>query len=144
MFKKITVAIDGSDASANALRIACDLAGKYGSKIHLVHTPQTETTAYAVGAGAMVVTPSQKDLDAAGAKIIDEALAIAKECGQEIAKTHLAHGNAADQILHCAEEWGADLIVMGRRGLGSFGSLVLGSTSLRVSHLAQCACLTVA
>jgi len=144
MFKKITVAIDGSDASANALRIACDLVGKYGSKIHLVHTPQTETTAYAVGAGAMVVTPSQKDLDAAGAKIIDEALAIAKECGQEIAKTHLAHGNAADQILHCAEEWGADLIVMGRRGLGSFGSLVLGSTSLRVSHFAQCACLTVA
>ncbi len=143
MFKKITVAIDGSDASANALRVACDLAGKYGSKIHLVHTPQMETTAYAVGAGAMVVTPSQKELDAAGAKIIDEALAIAKECGQKIAKTHLAHGNAADQILHCAEEWGADLIVMGRRGLGSFGSLVLGSTSLRVSHLAKCACLTV-
>ncbi|MFK5997548.1 MAG: universal stress protein [Rhodobacterales bacterium] len=143
MFKKITVAIDGSDASANALRVACDLAGKYGSKIHLVHTPQMETTAYAVGAGAMVVTPSQKELDAAGAKIIDDALAIAKECGQKIAKTHLAHGNAADQILHCAEEWGADLIVMGRRGLGSFGSLVLGSTSLRVSHLAECACLTV-
>jgi len=102
-----------------------------------------ETTAYAVGAGAMVVTPSQKELDTAGAKIIDEALAIAKECGQKIAKTHLSHGNAADQILHCAEEWGADLIVMGRRGLGSFGSLVLGSTSLRVSHLAKCACLTV-
>jgi nucleotide-binding universal stress UspA family protein len=143
MFKKITVAIDGSEASKNALRIACDLAGKYGSKIHLVHSPQMETTAYAVGAGAMIVTPSQKELDATGAKILKEAVAVVKDCGQKIAKTHLAHGNAADQVLHCANEWGADLIVMGRRGLGSFGSLVLGSTSLRISHLAKCACLTV-
>jgi len=143
MFKKITVAIDGSEASENALRIACDLAGKYGSKIDLVHAPQMETTAYAVGAGAMIVTPSQKELDATGAKILEEAVAVVKDCGQKIAKTHLAHGNAADQVLHCADEWGADLIVMGRRGLGSFGSLVLGSTSLRISHLAKCACLTV-
>ncbi len=144
MFKKITVAVDGSDASDKALRMACNLAGKYGAKIHLVHSPQIETTAYALGAGAMVVTPSQKELDAAGATLIEKAVADAKDCGQKIAKTHLAHGNAADQILHCADEWGADLIVMGRRGLGSFGSLVLGSTSLHVSHLAKCACLTVA
>lgn len=144
MFKKITVGLDGSETSENALRIACDLAQKYGGQMHIVHTPQVETVAYAVGAGAVVITPSQEELDAAGAKVIEKGVAIAKECGQKVAKTHMTHGNAADQILHCAEDWGADLIVTGRRGLGGFASLVMGSTSQRVGHLAKCACLTIA
>ena len=36
MFKKIVVGLDGSQTSTNALRLACDLAQKYGSEIHLV------------------------------------------------------------------------------------------------------------
>lgn len=144
MFKKITVGLDGSETSENALRIACDLAQKYGSEMHIVHTPQVETIAYAVGAGAVVITPTQEELDEAGTKVIEAGIAIAKDCGQKISKTHMTHGNAADQILHCAEDCGADLIVTGRGGLGGFASLVMGSTSQRVGHLAKCACLTIA
>lgn len=145
MFKKITVGLDGSEASENALRIACDLAQKYGADMHIVHTPQVETLAVFVGAGGAVsVSPSQEELDGVGAKVIENGCAIAKEYGQKITKTHLVHGNAAEQILHCAEEWGADLIVTGRRGLGGLTGLVLGSTSQRVSHYAQCAYLSVA
>ena len=40
MFDKIVVGLDGSLASEHALRLACDLAKKYTSEIHLVHTPQ--------------------------------------------------------------------------------------------------------
>ena len=36
-----------------------------------------------------------------------------------------------------------DLIVMGRRGLGDLGGLLMGSVSHKVCHLADCACLTV-
>jgi nucleotide-binding universal stress UspA family protein len=144
MFNKITVAIDGSKASENALRLACDLAQKYSAAMHIVHTPQVETIAYAVGASAVTVSPTQEELDAAGSAVIDAGKAIAQECGQNVEKTHMASGNTADQILQCAEDWGANLIVMGRRGLGGISSLVLGSTSQRVSHMAKCACLTVA
>ncbi len=145
MFKKIVVGLDGSEASEKALRIACDLAQKYGAKMHIVHTPQVETLAVYMGAGGAVsVTPSQNELDAVGAQVIENGCAIAKECGQKVAKTHLIHGNPADQVLQCAEDCGADLIVTGRRGLGSISGLLQGSTSQRVSHLAKCAYLSVA
>jgi len=144
MFKKIVVGLDGSEASENALRIACDLAQKYGAKMHIIHTPQVETLAvYVGGGGAVSVTPSQSELDAVGTQVIENGCAIAKKCGQKGAETRLVHGNAADQVLQYADDCGADLIVTGRRGLGSITGLVLGSTSQRISHLAKCAYLSV-
>ena len=52
MFEKIVVGIDGSEVSEKAMRKACDVAGKHGSEIHLVHTPQPQTVAFAMGAVA--------------------------------------------------------------------------------------------
>ena len=40
--KNIVAGFDGSPDSENALRIACDLARKYDSEIHLVHTLQNQ------------------------------------------------------------------------------------------------------
>lgn len=143
MFKKIVVGLDGSTASKTGLHLACDLAQKYGADVHLVHTPQVETVAYAMGSGAVAIIPVQDELDAAGAKVLEEGEAIAKGCGLKIAETHLTHGNVADQILACADDCGADLIITGRRGLGGVACLVLGSTSQRISHLAKCAYMSV-
>lgn len=44
------------------------------------------------------------------------------DCRQEI-----GHGGPAEQILACAARESADLIIMGRRGLGGFKELMLGS-----------------
>ena len=38
-------------------------------------------------------------------------------------------GHPAEKIIEEAEKWGADLIVMGSRGLGGFSRLLLGSVS---------------
>ena len=71
------------------------------------------------------------------------AEALAAECGQEKVTTHLLRGDPADQMIDCAAMVGADLIVTGRRGLGNLAGMLLGSTSQRISHHAQCAVLTV-
>lgn len=147
MFSKIVVGFDGSDMSENALRLACDLAQKYNSAIHLVHTPQPQTVAFAMGAvaGYHVATtmPSAAEVEAAAKKVTDGADAIAKEFGLTIAQTHTEIGDPADEIIKCAKTSGADLIVTGRRGLGAIGALVQGSTTQRVNKLAECACLSV-
>ena len=52
MFSNIVVGVDGSDTSDNAVRIACDLAGRYDSALYLVHTPRPQTVAFAMGAVA--------------------------------------------------------------------------------------------
>ncbi|KAB7613408.1 universal stress protein [Amylibacter sp. SFDW26] len=147
MFKKIVVGLDGSDPSENALRVACDLGKKYKSEIHLVHTPEPETVVVVgatTGYATVAASPRQEEMDEAGKAVLKNGEEIAGSAGCKKVETHLTHGNTADQILHCAEDCGADLIITGRRGLGAVGSLVLGSTSQRVSHLATCACLSVA
>ncbi|MCX7566949.1 universal stress protein [Sulfitobacter sp. F26169L] len=147
MFNKIVVGIDGSDMSEAALRVACDLAGKYSSELHLVHTPQPQTVAFAMGAvsayAVATTMPSQSEVRAAGEKLLSRAEAVAAECGQTDVHTYQEVGDPAKLIVAYAEKCGADLIVTGRRGLGSLGALVQGSTSQSISHLAKCATLSV-
>jgi len=148
MFEKIVVGIDGSETSETALRLACDLAEKYNSELHLVHTPQPQTVAFAMGAvsgyHAVTTMPSAAEVKAAGEKILNAGAAIVKAHGLTIKQTYMENGDPANEITSCAVDCGADLIVTGRRGLGSIGALVQGSTSQRINHLAKCACLTVA
>jgi len=147
MFKKIVAGLDGSEASEKAFELACSLAQQYDSEIHLVHTPQPQTVAFAMGAVAgyhtVTTMPSEDDVKSACEKIQSQGEAIASKYKRTIKQSHMDRGDPADQIIACAEECGADLIVTGRRGLGSIGSLLQGSTTQRVNHLAKCACLSV-
>ncbi len=43
-------------------------------------------------------------------------------------------GNPVDTICKCADELNSDLVIVGNRGLGGVGGLVLGSVSERVVH----------
>ena len=148
MFNKIVAGLDGSEASHKAFELACDLAVKYNSEIHLVHTPQPHTVAFAMGAvagyHAVTTMPSSDEIDKACDKIKNEGQAIADKYNLTIAQAHMERGDPAEQLVACAEACGADLIVTGRRGLGGVSSLVQGSTTQRVNHFAKCACLSVA
>jgi len=147
MFKKIVVGLDGSEMSDRALHLACDLAQKYESEIYLVHTPQPQTVAFAMGAvagyHAVTTMPSVDEVKAAADKIIATGKAIAEEHSRPIAQAHVQNGDPADNVVECAKSCGADLIVTGRRGLGTVSAFVQGSTTQRVNHLAECACLSV-
>ena len=142
MFKNIVVAVDGSDHAEQAVNIACDIARRYDASVHLVHSPQLDTVALAVGAGAYSLKPKPEEVQAAGKQVMDRALAEATANGIT-AQSVIGNGVPADEVLKCANAVGADLIVAGRRGLGAVSSLVLGSTSLKISHDAECAVLTV-
>ncbi|MCE8008630.1 universal stress protein [Aestuariivita sp.] len=147
MFQTIIVGLDGSDHAEHALKLACDLADKYGSTLHLIHTPQPQTVAFAMGAvagyHAATTMPSETEVQDASEKILNAGKAIAAEHGHADVQTHSTRGDPAEEIIACADKNGADLIVTGRRGLGSLGSLLQGSTSQKVNHLAKCACLSV-
>jgi nucleotide-binding universal stress UspA family protein len=58
-------------------------------------------------------------------------------------ESRVVEGDARDAIVHAAREWHADLIVVGARGLGAIGSLLLGSVSLGVTRHAHCPVLVV-
>src|SRR5439155_25930061 len=49
-------------------------------------------------------------------------------------QSRILSGNVVDKICECAEEVNAEIVLVGSRGLGNIGSLVLGSVSERVVH----------
>jgi nucleotide-binding universal stress UspA family protein len=58
-------------------------------------------------------------------------------------ETDVAVGDPKEEIIRIAEEWEADLIVLGARGLGKIKRLLLGSVSLAVARHARCPVLVV-
>lgn len=145
MFSTILLSYDGSDHAKKALEVAANLARTYDAELHLSHTPQIDTPTIVAGpfVSALEMPPTNEQVAEAGQQIVDEAVKLATEAGVTFKETHVGRGSPADHTLADAEAIGADLIVMGRRGLGALGALVLGSVSQAVAHGSKCACLTV-
>lgn len=78
-----------------------------------------------------------------GEQIVAGAKARCAELGAKNIKTSVRAGDYAEGILEAAEEFKADMIVIGSRGLGVLRSAVLGSVSQKVSHHAHCSVVTV-
>jgi nucleotide-binding universal stress UspA family protein len=80
---------------------------------------------------------------ALGERLTSDACARARKKAVPAVRTVTRAGDPAKEILSVANEENADIIVMGRRGLGDLAGLLFGSVSHKVSHLAECPCLTV-
>jgi len=59
------------------------------------------------------------------------------------AEVRVSEGDPREEIVRTAEEWGADLVVVGARGLGTVKGFFLGSVSLAVGRYATCPVLVV-
>jgi nucleotide-binding universal stress UspA family protein len=149
MFKKILAPTDGSDAALRAIEMASDLALKYDAELLIIHAMEEVGSSRVPGGAEWLakiehirITESST-LMAIAEEIVQQAEMRARELGVAEPNSDIRAGHAADVIGDAAKENGADLIVMGRRGLGRVSDLLLGSVSHRVTQLADCACLTI-
>ena len=78
-----------------------------------------------------------------GQKMLEVSKAHARAKGVETVETRLETGDPAQMIIETAEKTGANLIILGNRGRGSFKSLVLGSVSTKVNQLSPVNVITV-
>jgi nucleotide-binding universal stress UspA family protein len=136
MYDTIVVAVDGSDCAARAASVAGDLAEAFGGEVVVVHLAETIaawTTAYEAE------TPEE-----AGG-IADRAVRSLKDRGVSArGEVYTAvRGAVAHRIVELADAAGADLIVMGSRGLSDIAGLLLGSVAHRVLHQAHVPVLIV-
>lgn len=145
MIKKILVPVDGSVHSKKALEFACELAKKFESELHLLHVvqPPISTQTMAVGGSAVTTEVSREDLEEIGRNMIEAAMQITSNHDCTKVETHIEAGPPAQHILDAAKKHDADLIVMGSRGLSDIAGLLLGSVSHKVTHLAECSCVTI-
>ncbi|MDA0239458.1 MAG: universal stress protein [Proteobacteria bacterium] len=82
-------------------------------------------------------------LKGVGEAIVRKAKEVAADRGATDVEIQIVDGSPADCILQAAEFEQADMIIMGSRGLGKLGGLLMGSVSHKVSHLSTCTCVTV-
>jgi len=149
MLSSILVPTDGSDHANKAVVFAADLAKRYGAKLTLLHVirgPGSEHVPEELVEYARVehLAVTERDLlEGAAREILEKAEKQARNHGAAEIQAVIDVGDPARRILHHAAAGKAELIVMGSRGLGDLRSLLLGSVSHKVSHLAPCTCVTV-
>lgn len=78
-----------------------------------------------------------------GDEIVGRAVDRAKDLGVGSVKTSTSQGDAADAILDMARSAGADMIVIGHRGLGRVQTMLLGSVAHKVVQQADCTVVSV-
>jgi nucleotide-binding universal stress UspA family protein len=137
----IIVGVDGSSHSHRALIRAIKEAA-----VH--HAPLTVLTVHqaVVGySGSPVVYPEDKieterAREAAQAET-DKTLAEVGELRPESVTVQAVHGVPTEVLIDASRD--ADMIVLGSRGVGGFGRLLVGSVTSQVAHHAACPVLIV-
>jgi nucleotide-binding universal stress UspA family protein len=138
----IVVGVDGSEGGAAALEFAAGEAAFRGARLRIVSAWHVPAMAYG-GEFGPPLDPATWDAFRMGAqKVADDALAAVKKLQPSLDAEALAvQGQAADVLLEQVAD--AALIVVGRRGLGGFRSLLLGSVSQQVVQHATCPVIVV-
>ena len=139
--KTILVPIDFSEHSKKARETAVGLAKTLGASIHLTHVLHYPAQVAAPGTVAIPQDLWTQIRDAAGRKLDKASQTVSAE-GVTV-ETHLTEGANAQAIVEVARKIGADLIVMGTRGLSGLKHVMLGSVAERTVRLAPCPVMTV-
>ncbi len=138
MFKKIVVAIDGSQASEKALAAAVDLAARYGSELTALGVVELPAVAGVVGETEGLREGAEGHFRQIG----EAAVEYGRSKGVAL-RSVVVRGHPADAIVRYAEGEGISLVVLGQHGHSRIARFFLGSTTDRVSEHAPCTVMIV-
>ncbi len=148
-FKTILVALDGSKHAGTTAEVAADLARHCDAKLIVLHVVAPIFDGKVRNELANLARMEHREqteyemLQAFGQDIVHAAELSARQRGVTRIEALVEVGDPASVIVDIARARGADLIVLGRRGLGPLAGLLLGSVSHKVIQVADRPCLTV-
>jgi nucleotide-binding universal stress UspA family protein len=145
MYKKILIAVDGSDTSQKALDAALKMAHESGGKVFLMHV--VNELSYFSGHEsygaqlAEVIEIARK----AGNKILDNSIDAATVAGVVAERVYVEKyvEGLGDIVAAAATRLGADLIVVGTHGRRGVGRLLLGSGAEQIIRFAPVPVLVI-
>jgi len=123
----ILVGVDGSAHAARALAHAGDLAERTGARIIAVHAAAHGAVP---DASVQPLATRRQSLP----ELLEDWCTPLHVRGLEDHESVIAEGDARTALLDVAEERGADLVVIGSRGLGPVSKMVLGSVASSLIH----------
>jgi universal stress protein A len=141
--KKIVCPTDFSDPSAEAVRLAGELASHFGAELLLLHVVTPSLAAPPAMEAPPVTLPiTVADLEATAEQSLQEMAARLQAQGLR-ASFRVQRGSAAEEIVQAAEQEQAELIAIATQGRTGLGHLLFGSVASKVVRLAKCPVLTV-
>src|ERR1700685_274677 len=137
--KNILLATDFSDVSKKAVPYAAAIAGKYGSRIYLVHVipPQPRT------AIPVEPLPAQLHRDRLNAELEMKTFLRGDSLHGIPHETRFEQGPIWEALSQLLEQDEIDLVVLGTHGRGGLKKILLGSGAEELFRLASCPVLTV-
>jgi nucleotide-binding universal stress UspA family protein len=145
MFRAIVVGTDGSATASEAVQRARSLAEAFGADLHVVNAYKPPALVMATTAEPGVMPSALVEWEAAASEDARHLLDTVAEgligVGASVT-THAVAAHPAAAILSVAQAVGADLIVVGNRGMQGTRR-VLGSVPNHISHHAPCDVLVV-
>ena len=145
MFRAIVVGTDGSATAGEAVRRARALAEAFAADLHVVNAYKPPALVMAATAEPGLMPSAIMEWEAAAS---EDSRRLLDSVGDELigvgasVTTHAVAAHPAAAILSVAETVGADLIVVGNRGMQGTRR-VLGSVPNHISHHAPCDVLVV-
>lgn len=155
MFHKILVAIDTSEIGKNVFDTALALAKATGASLMLLHVLSAEEegspympiifSSMGYAGGEKIIESYREDWEAFEKQGLELLRVRKDEATLAGVSTEFIQrpGRPGRTVCNFAQTWGADLIVIGRRGHSGLSDLFLGSVSNYVLHHAPCTVLTV-
>jgi nucleotide-binding universal stress UspA family protein len=128
--RRIAVAYDGGDGSPEVLRAGAELAARHGGTLVVCtvwDTPLVDAAAYPEDVLRIGAESEQRARAVLDGAVVDAGVATERR---------LLRGHAGRALAEVTHE--VDLMVVGSRGWGSPGRLILGGTSHRLAHRAAC------
>ena len=136
-YKRILVAVDGSDQAKEAIHEAVAIAKRNETSLFILHV-KDETrlrgTPYALAINL-------EDLETESKSIINDTEKIIN--GEVEFEVHSFTGNPKKEIVAFAEQFDLDLIVVGSNGKGLLDRMLVGSTTTYVINHAPCNVMVV-
>jgi adhesin HecA-like repeat protein len=147
--KHVLVAVDDVEITGQLLAVSGAIAARSAGTLHAVHVLSNAAYSHMLSAeDAAEPNPTQATLElreAMAAEALRWLQAMWKTAGHQVTlRADVPHGVPSDEILRIASESAADLIVIGRYGIGRMLPAFLGSVLGSVVAGAPCPVLVVA
>jgi nucleotide-binding universal stress UspA family protein len=134
--KRVLVAVDGSEQSNKAVRMASRIARNEGAEMTLIHVIEVKDAAI------LMAEAEDKGLEEKGQSILLQSAELALSEKVQT-KSLLRRGHVAGQVLRYADEYHPQMIFIGTRGLGRGAALLMGSVSRSVVQGAKTSVVVV-
>jgi nucleotide-binding universal stress UspA family protein len=146
MMDLIAVGTDGSATADKAVEFAIELAARHEAELVVLSAYNSKPSglaAAAVAAAWVPPAPLDPEWNAQEAERVEELLAYAKNRAEQrglTCRTASREGDPAEVVVELAERHGADVIVIGNKGMQR---RVLGSVPNTITHKARCSVFVV-